>query len=191
MLSALDSIAWTFNVRGQDVDHTPVALSFALVNADGTADLFVADGEDRATRSASISATASASTSAAMFEPRSAALAGKTVVADPERAVAAIFEALERRRREDRRAARSRGAAQGDQESAEIAGHKAAQARDGAALTRFLHWLSVEAPKGGLDELKAADEAARLPPQGRRPARSQLRHDLGRRARTARSSITA
>jgi Xaa-Pro aminopeptidase len=30
VLSALDSIAWTFNVRGADVDHTPVALSFAL-----------------------------------------------------------------------------------------------------------------------------------------------------------------
>src|SRR5215212_6523057 len=42
VLAALDSIAWTFNVRGQDVDHTPVALSFALVHADGTADLFVA-----------------------------------------------------------------------------------------------------------------------------------------------------
>src|SRR5688572_12219 len=42
VLAALDSIAWTFNVRGQDVDHTPVALSFAIVHDDGTADLFVA-----------------------------------------------------------------------------------------------------------------------------------------------------
>ena len=40
---------------------------------------------------------------------------------------------------------------------AEIAGHKAAQARDGAALSRFLHWLSVEAPKGALTEMSAAD----------------------------------
>ena len=38
----------------------------------------------------------------------------------------------------------------------EIAGHRAAQARDGAALSRFLHWLSIEAPKGGVDELEAA-----------------------------------
>ena len=42
VLAALDSIAWTFNVRGKDVEHTPVALSFALVREDGTADLFVA-----------------------------------------------------------------------------------------------------------------------------------------------------
>ena len=50
VLAALDSIAWTFNVRGQDVDHTPVALSFALVHDDGTADLFVASREDRRRR---------------------------------------------------------------------------------------------------------------------------------------------
>jgi Xaa-Pro aminopeptidase len=42
VLSALDSIAWAFNVRGADVARTPVALAFALVHADGTADLFVA-----------------------------------------------------------------------------------------------------------------------------------------------------
>jgi Xaa-Pro aminopeptidase len=39
--------------------------------------------------------------------------------------------------------------------AAEIAGHDAAQARDGAALVRFLHWISVEAPRGGVDELSA------------------------------------
>ena len=42
VLSALDSVAWTFNVRGTDVAHTPVALGYAIVHADGTADLFAA-----------------------------------------------------------------------------------------------------------------------------------------------------
>ena len=42
VLAALDSIAWTFNVRGKDVSRTPVALAYALVLADGTADLYVA-----------------------------------------------------------------------------------------------------------------------------------------------------
>ena len=42
VLSALDSIAWTLNVRGGDVDHTPVALAYAIVDSDGTTDLFVA-----------------------------------------------------------------------------------------------------------------------------------------------------
>jgi Xaa-Pro aminopeptidase len=38
----------------------------------------------------------------------------------------------------------------------EIAGHRAASARDGAALTRFLHWVATECPKGGQTELSAA-----------------------------------
>src|SRR3546814_13358792 len=42
VLSALDSIAWTLNVRGQDVDRTPVALAYAIIHADATADLYVA-----------------------------------------------------------------------------------------------------------------------------------------------------
>src|SRR5947209_1163774 len=94
VLSALDSIAWTFNVRGQDVEHTPVALSFALVNEDGTADLFVASekiGDDvRQHLGNGVRVHERGD-----FEPYLRSLAGKTVIADPERAVAAIFEALE------------------------------------------------------------------------------------------------
>ncbi|MDP9412960.1 MAG: aminopeptidase P family protein [Pseudomonadota bacterium] len=155
VLSALDSIAWTFNVRGQDVEHTPVALSFALVHQDGTADLFVEPekiGEDvRQHLGNGVRLH-----DRAAFEPFLGSLGGKTVVADPERAVAAIFEALE--------AAGAKVVQKRDpsvlpkaiKNEAEIRGHKAAQARDGAALVRFLHWLSVEAPKGRVDELSAA-----------------------------------
>src|SRR3546814_6935199 len=42
VMTALDSIAWTFNIRGTDVTHTPVGLAFALLHADATADLFIA-----------------------------------------------------------------------------------------------------------------------------------------------------
>jgi Xaa-Pro aminopeptidase len=161
VLSALDSIAWTFNVRGQDVDHTPVALSFALVHDDGTADLFVASeklGDDvrhhlgNGVRVHEREA----------FAPALAALAGKTVVADPERAVAAIFEALESAGAKVLQKRDPSVLPKATKNEAEIAGHKAAQARDGAALTRFLHWLSVEAPKGGLDELAAAARLERF-----------------------------
>ena len=40
----------------------------------------------------------------------------------------------------------------------EIDGHRAAQARDGAAVTRFLHWLSIEGPKGTVTEISAAEK---------------------------------
>src|SRR5574338_35979 len=95
VLSALDSIAWAFNVRGQDVSRAPVALAFALVRSDGTADLFVnpekispevqqhlGNGVRLHDRNA--------------FEAALGELKGQTVAVDPERAVAAIFEALDK-----------------------------------------------------------------------------------------------
>lgn len=155
VLCALDSIAWTFNVRGKDVDHTPVALSFALVHDDGTADLFVASeklGDDvRQHLGNGVRVHERRD-----FEPYLGSLGGKTIVADPERAVAAIFEALEQA---GAKVIQKRDPAvlpKAIKNDAEIAGHKAAQARDGASMARFLHWLSIEAPKGGLDELGAA-----------------------------------
>jgi Xaa-Pro aminopeptidase len=39
----------------------------------------------------------------------------------------------------------------------EIAGTRAAHRRDGVAMSRFLAWLSREAPKGGLTEIDASD----------------------------------
>src|ERR1700712_1131389 len=42
VIAALDSVAWLLNIRGADVERTPVALSFVLAHADGTADLFIA-----------------------------------------------------------------------------------------------------------------------------------------------------
>ncbi len=41
VLSDLASVAWTFNIRGGDVAHTPVALSWAIVPRTGTPLLFV------------------------------------------------------------------------------------------------------------------------------------------------------
>ena len=31
VITALDSVAWVFNVRGGDVTHTPVTLSYGVV----------------------------------------------------------------------------------------------------------------------------------------------------------------
>jgi Xaa-Pro aminopeptidase len=155
VLAALDSIAWTFNVRGQDVDRTPVALSFALVRDDGTADLFVASekiGDD--VRQHLGNGVRVHERSA--FEGALGELAGKTIAVDPERSVAAIFEALDKAGAHIVSRRDPAVLPKAIKNPVEQAGHRAAQARDGAALSRFLHWLSVEAPKGGVDELSAA-----------------------------------
>jgi len=155
VLSALDSIAWAFNVRGADVDRTPVALAYALVNADGTADLFVAP-EKVSDEVAQHLGNAVRLHPRDAFAGHLATLQGKRVVADPERAVSAIFAALDAAGATVMELRDPAVLPKAIKNEAEIAGQDAAQARDGAALTRFLHWLSVEAPKGQVDELGAA-----------------------------------
>ena len=156
VLSALDSIAWAFNIRGKDVERTPVALAYAIVHADATADLYVAPEKmDEAV--AKHLGNAVRIHDRAAFADALADLKGKTVVADPERAVAAIFEALDAGGAQILSLRAPAVLPKAIKNDTEIAGHKAAQARDGAALSRFLHWIAVEAPKGGLTELSASD----------------------------------
>jgi Xaa-Pro aminopeptidase len=161
VLSALDSIAWAFNIRGQDVTHTPVALAYALVHADGTADLFVA-GEKIGPEVRQHLGNGVRLHERAAFEGALSALKDKTVVVDPERAVAAIFEALDKAGAKILPLRDPTILPKALKNPAEIAGQKAAQTRDGAAIARFLHWIDEEAPKGDVDELKASDHLEAL-----------------------------
>ncbi|HEY9580695.1 MAG TPA: aminopeptidase P family protein [Rhizorhapis sp.] len=161
VLSALDSIAWTLNVRGQDVDRTPVALAYAIIHADATADLYVAP-EKLADDVVAHLGNAVRVHDRADFASDLASFAGKRIAADPERAVAAIFDRLEQGGADVLELRDPAVLPKAVKNGTEIAGHKAAQARDGAALSRFLHWLSVEAPSGSLTEMAAADRLQAL-----------------------------
>lgn len=155
VIPALDSIAWLLNVRGADVARTPVALSYAVVHADGTAELFVAPekvGDDVVQHLGN----AVRVRDRADFAAALGGFAGKRVAVDPALAVAAIFDRIEAgggtvlARRDPTIVAKA------TKNAAEIAGHRAASLRDGAALARFLKWIAEEAPKGGQTELSAA-----------------------------------
>ena len=154
VISALDSIAWLFNVRGQDVHRTPVALAYALVHADATADLFVAsekiDADVRQHLGNGVRLHERHE-----FEPALRELKGRAVAVDPERAVVAIFDALEEAGAKVLPLRDPTILAKAIKNPAEIAGQKAAQVRDGTAIARFLHWIDEEAPKGSVDELTA------------------------------------
>src|SRR4029434_5972087 len=92
------------------------------------------------------------------FEPYLTSLGGKLVAVDPQRPGAGVTQALD--------AGGARILSRRDpavlpkaiKNRVEIAGHQAAQARDGAAVSRFLKWVEEEAPKGGVDEIVAADK---------------------------------
>ncbi|UVO50555.1 aminopeptidase P family protein [Sphingomonas sp. SUN019] len=155
VLSALDSIAWLLNVRGGDVDRTPVALAYTVVNADGTADLFVAP-EKMTHAVAQHLGNAVRVHDRAAFALTLGQFAGKRIAVDPALSVAAIPQAIEAGGGTVLALRDPTIIPKATKNPAEIAGHRAASIRDGAALTRFLRWVSIEAPKGGQTELSAA-----------------------------------
>ena len=161
VLSALDSIAWAFNIRGADVTHTPVALAYALVNSDGTADLFVA-GEKIGPEVRQHLGNGVRLHERSEFESALGGLKGKAVVVDPERAVSAIFDALDKAGAKVLPLRDPTILPKAIKNSVEVAGQKAAQARDGAVIARFLRWIDEEAPTGQVDELKASDHLEAL-----------------------------
>lgn len=157
VISALDSVAWLLNMRGSDVACTPVALAFALAHVDGSADLFIAPEKVTPELRAHLGPDVRIGTRDG-FAAALAGLAGKRVGLDPERAVDGIFAALEQAGAHIAEERDPTVLPKACKNPAEQAGHRAAQARDGAAMVRFLHWLAQEAPKGGITEIIAADK---------------------------------
>ena len=155
VVNALDSVAWLFNIRSDDITHTPVSIAHAIVHGDGHADLFVAPEKmtDAVRTHLGNHVTLHDYDS---FADELSMLEGKKVGVDPERAAAAIFKRLSEVGADISRKRDPSVLAKAIKNEAEVSGHRAAQARDGAALSRFLHWFSVEAPKGGHDELSVA-----------------------------------
>lgn len=159
VLTQLDSIAWLFNIRGGDVAHTPVSLAYATVRDDGTARLFI----DAAKLGRDMQAHLGEEISVEPYEafyPALEALAKEagTVLADPDTANAAVFARLEAGGAAIVKQADPCALLKARKNAVEISGTKNAHVRDGAALVSFLHWLDGQAPKGGLDELAAADK---------------------------------
>ncbi|WP_284124126.1 aminopeptidase P family protein [Parerythrobacter aestuarii] len=155
VISALDSVAWLLNIRGKDVSHTPVALSYVLAHEDGTAELFIASEKVTPELKQHLG-NAVTIRERSEFDGALKAMKGKRVAIDPDYGVAAIALALEEGGATPVMQRDPTILAKAVKNSAEAQGHREAQALDGVAVCKYLHWLSVEAPKGGIDELTAA-----------------------------------
>ncbi|MFM6854452.1 MAG: M24 family metallopeptidase [Sphingopyxis sp.] len=155
IITALDSVAWLFNIRGADVSRTPVALSFAILHADGTAELFI-DDEKLSPDVRAHLGNAVRTAPRAQFATALDHLNGRRVAVDPERTVQAIFARLEQAGAIIERHRDPAVLPKAIKNSTEIAGTRAAHVRDGVALSRFLCWVAGAAPAGGVDELSAA-----------------------------------
>jgi Xaa-Pro aminopeptidase len=151
-----DSICWLLNIRGGDVPHTPFALSFAILNSDGSTDLFM-DSRKSSPELAQHLGNAVRLREPKEFAPALDALKGKTVVVDPTMGASAIFERLQATGARIKRAADPCQLPKACKNPVEIEGTRKAHIRDGAALSRFLCWMAREAPKGHLTEIEAAE----------------------------------
>ena len=98
VLSALDSVGWAFNIRGADIAHTPVAMAFALVSQDGTAQLFIDENKVSPELKQHLGNAVSIRPRTE-FETALGEVGDKRIALDPEYGVAAIAQALEASRR--------------------------------------------------------------------------------------------
>jgi Xaa-Pro aminopeptidase len=150
-----DSICWLLNIRGGDVPHTPFSLSFAILNSDGSTDLFM-DERKSSPELLQHLGNAVRLRDPKDFSPALDALKGKSVVADPATASSAIFDRLTKAGAKIKRAADPVQLPKACKNPVEIEGTRKAHVRDGAALSKFLCWLAREAPGGQLTEIDAA-----------------------------------
>ncbi len=159
VLSAPDSIAWLFNMRGGDIPNTPVALAFAIVETAGRASLFIDRRKmtERLAAALSDDGVAVAAPDALGAALDGLAADGRKVRVDPRAAPAWIARRLRSAGAEPVHGPDPCALPKACKNPAEIAGARAAHIRDGRALVRFLAWLDAAAPAGGVTEIDAAD----------------------------------
>jgi Xaa-Pro aminopeptidase len=140
-------------VRGGDVIRSPLPIGQAILNKDGTAELFL----DPVKVTEGLPAFLGNQVTLSRPDDLPAALQalkGKKVLVDPAQSSAWYFDVLAEAGAEVVRAADPCALPRACKNAVEIKGAQAAHARDGAALTRFLHWLATEAQTSLPDELE-------------------------------------
>jgi len=158
VLSMPDSIAWLLNIRGGDVAHSPLPLSFAILYADGRSDLFL-DPDKISHGLAAHLGDQVTLLNPDRLGPALDALGknAKRVLLDTSTVAAYIANRLTAAGAKIISGADPCALPKARKNPTEIAGTQKAHIRDGAALCSFLAWLDQAAASGGLDEITASD----------------------------------
>ena len=157
VITAPSSIAWLFNIRGGDVIRSPLPIGQAILNADGSARLFLDPAKVTQELPAWLGNEVRLESPADLPQAL-AELRGKTVVVDPAQSSSWYFEALAGAGAEVLRGEDPCVMPRACKNAVEIEGTKRAHARDGAALTRFLHWVATEGQTNPPDEIEAVSK---------------------------------
>ncbi|KQZ81387.1 X-Pro aminopeptidase [Mesorhizobium sp. Root157] len=153
ILTDPSSIAWAFNIRGNDVPHTPLALGFAILGADGRHHLFM-DSRKFSREVAAYLTQLAALHEPGEFEPSVSTLAksGAAIALDPVLVADRLRTLVEDNGGSVVAATDPARIPRATKNRAEIDGSRAAHRRDGAAVARLLCWLERQQP-GSLDEI--------------------------------------
>jgi Xaa-Pro aminopeptidase len=158
VLSDAHAVAWTFNIRGADVSHTPLPLSYALVPKDGRATIFIDSrklsnsARDHLERSADVEEPDA-------LGPKLAELAqrGASIALDNASAAEALGRLISAAGGKPVRGTDPVSLLKAVKNATEIEGARTAHRRDAVALARFLAWIDREGPSGALTEIDAVE----------------------------------
>jgi Xaa-Pro aminopeptidase len=158
VLSDSHAVAWTFNIRGADVSHTPLPLSYALVPKDGRAIVFIDH------RKLSNSARDHLEQNADVREPDALtprltelAQSGAAIALDNATAADALKRLITGAGAKVIAGSDPVALLKAVKNATEIEGTRTAHRRDAVALARFLAWIDREAPSGALTEIDAVE----------------------------------
>jgi Xaa-Pro aminopeptidase len=158
VISDPHNVAWTFNIRGSDVAHTPLPLAFAIVPQDGKPSLYVDSAKlSNAVRHQLEEIAAVREPADFIRELTALGVVGKTVRLDQATAADALARIVTIAGGKVTRGADPVSLMKAVKNPVEIEGAHEAHLRDGLAMTRFLAWLEREAPKGELTEIATVE----------------------------------
>ncbi len=165
LLTSLDDIAWTFNLRGSDVAYNPVVIAYALISLH-EATLFVHPAKVYPTSRAALTADGISLLDYPQIAPFWTSLpANSRVLIDPAKTsyhfLATAPEGCHLQRAQSI-AARLKAV----KNAAEVEGFRRAHLRDGVALVRWLIWLEEAVPTESHTEIMLGEKLAELRSQG-------------------------
>jgi Xaa-Pro aminopeptidase len=158
VLTSPESLAWLFNVRGGDVPYAPLPHGFAILLADGKAELFL--HPEKLTKATKVHLGRDV-----VIHDEEEFIPALEILGKEKKSVEVDFAAcpalvVARLRKSGAKIVNKPDPillARACKNKVEIEGMKAAHRRDGLALGKFLKWLAKEAPNGGVTEISAAE----------------------------------
>ena len=154
IISALDDLGWTFNIRGADVECNPIVLAFALIGKN-SAQLFVDSDKftDEAIKKLQVDGVQIHRYED--FYSQLEKISGKKILIDPARANFKIYTTLKENNTIVEKLS-TPALLKSVKNAAELQGMKKAQIADGVALLDFMLWLETKLPEKQISEYDVA-----------------------------------